>query len=63
MAPLEKAGRRLGGGGGNKKKGQRKQLCKERRRVSDCKEGGAKRTGHPASAINPPLTIKDPLPP
>jgi hypothetical protein len=60
MAPSEKARRCFGGGGGDEKKGQRKQLCKERRRVSDCKEGDARHTGHQASAINLPLTIRDP---
>jgi hypothetical protein len=48
MAPSEKAGRCFGGGGSDEKKGQRKQLCKERRRVSDCKEGDARHTGHQA---------------
>jgi hypothetical protein len=63
MAPLEKARRRFGGGDGDKKKGQRKQLCKEKRWVSYCKEGDARHTGHQASAINLPLIIRDPPPP
>jgi hypothetical protein len=62
MAPLEKAGRHFGGGGDDEKKGRRKRLCKEKRRVSDCKEGDARYTGHQASTINLPLIIRDPPP-
>jgi hypothetical protein len=63
MAPLEEAGRRFGGGGDDEKKGQRKRLCNEKRRVLGCKEGDARHTGYQASAINLPLTIRDPPPP
>jgi hypothetical protein len=63
MAPLEKARRCFGGGDADKKKGQTKQLCKEKRWVSDCKEGDTRDIGHQASAINLHLIIRYPPPP